>query len=161
MSSYPRMKHQFPWKPHVKKSEKVHQHLSQPQYEGIPGWLLLSHNRFGEPEAIFVDKNEKQKPLQIILDERMFSDTVLRVVQIQPHVYVAYDIRWLNGKNLFETLNYQQRKEKLDELLGLFHSPDFTALVTVEDVPVGTTIRGYEYYDDAPGTLGVFLPVEE
>lgn len=76
-------------------------------------------------------------------------------------MYVAYDIRWLNGKNLFETLNYQQRKEKLEELLGLFHSPEFTALVTVENAPVGTTIRGYEHYDDKPGTLGVFLPVEE
>lgn len=157
------MKRLFPWRPQVRKGQpdKALHQLNQLQYEGIPGWILLSHNNKGDPEALFVDSQDKVKPIQIILDERMFSDTVIRVVQIRPDVFVAYDLRWLNGTCLFEKLNYKQRREKLDELIGLFHYPDFAALLTLDEVPSGTSIRGYEYYDDQPASTGVFIPVNE
>ena len=95
------------------------------------------------------------------MDERMFSDTVIRVTQLSNTVFLACDIRTLNGKNVFETKSYTERRAFLDELLDEFHSPDLCALLTYDEVPVLTPIRGYETYDDNPGTMGVFLPAEE
>jgi hypothetical protein len=95
------------------------------------------------------------------MDERLFSDTVLRVTQIAPSVFLVCDIRWLNGAPLFETLPYSKRRIVLDELLGLVHVPALTALLTYAEVPVLTPVRGWETYDETPGSLGVFLPAEE
>ena len=128
---------------------------------GIPGWILLTHEADGRPVAGFVDSRDRWTPLQIVLDERMCSDTVIRAVQLKPDVFVVYDLRTLNGVNLFERLSYAERRGKLRVLLDIFHSPDLVALVDVDDAPVGTLIRGTECYDDQPGTLGVFLPAEE
>lgn len=76
-------------------------------------------------------------------------------------MYVVNDIRVLNGKNLHETLGFEDRQQDVSALLETFHRPDLVALVTVDDVPDGTPIRGTEYYDSQPGTIGVFLPAEE
>ena len=97
----------------------------------------------------------------MILDERVFSDTVLRVVRLPKDVFIVYDVKTLNGTHVFETLNYEQRQEKLGALLDLFHHPELSALILPEDAPAGTLLRGYEYYDDQPGTLGAFLPAVE
>lgn len=110
---------------------------------------------------MFVDTQEKVTTLQLVMDERMFSDTVLRVVRILPNQFVVYDIRYLNGVNLFESLSYESRKAKLHEILDLFHFPDFASLIEVEDVPFGIPVRGDEHYDSQPGTIGVFLPANE
>ena len=128
---------------------------------GIPGWILLSHESDGRPVAGFVDSRDTWTPLKIVMDERMCSDTVIRVVQLKPDLFVAYDLRTLNGTTLFETMSYADRRAKLRTLLDLFHSPDLVALVDVDDAPVGTLVRGTECYDEDPGTLGVFLPAEE
>lgn len=128
---------------------------------GLPGWILLSHEADGRPVAGFVDSRDRWTPLKIVMDERMCSDTVIRVVQLKPDLFVAYDLRALNGVNLFEKLSYAERRARLRECLDAFHSPDLVALVDVEDAPVGTLVRGTECYDDQPGTLGVFLPAEE
>ena len=95
------------------------------------------------------------------MDERLFSDTVLRVTRLATDLFVVCDIRWLNGKNLFDTLNYTERHAKLDELLALFHFPDLTAFILPGDVPENTPIRGWETYDDAPGSMGVFIPMDQ
>lgn len=108
-----------------------------------------------------MDQNEKTAVLSLVMDERLFSDTVLRVTRLAADMYVVCDIRWLNGKNLFETLNYAERQRKIAELLGAFHFPDLTALVLPEDVPETVPVRGWETYDDVPGTMGVFLPATE
>lgn len=123
--------------------------------------MVLTREPDGRCVSLFVDHAEKVTPVQLVLDERMFSDTVIRVTQLSPDVFLACDIRWLNGKNLFETMPYSKRRAVLDELLGLLHVPVLGALLTYDEVPVLTPIRGYETYDDQPGTLGVFLPAEE
>jgi hypothetical protein len=157
------MRRLHPWTPHVRKSPLVaDRHLLRlPQFMGIPGWILLSHESDGRPIAGFVDSRDHWTPLQIVLDERMCSDTVLRAVQLKPDLFVVYDLRTLNGVTLFETLPYAARRDKLRQLLDLFHVPDLVALVDVEDAPAGALVRGTECYDDQPGTLGVFLPAEE
>jgi hypothetical protein len=154
------MRRLYPWKPHVKKG-KDPLPLKLPQYVGNPGWILLSRETTGKCVSLFVDHAEKVTPIQLVLDERMFSDTVLRVTQLSPDVFLANDIRWLNGKNVFETMPYSKRRALLDELLELLHVPAGAALVSYDEVPVLTPKRGWETYDETPGSLGVFLPAEE
>ena len=99
-------------------------------------------------------------PVPVILDERLFSDTVLRVTRLSKDVYVVCDLRYLNGLCVFETMSYTQRQERIATLLELFHHPDLTALIGYDGVPANTSIRGWETYDIVPGTLGVFIPTD-
>ena len=154
------MRRLCPWKPHVKKG-KDPLPLRIPQYAGNPGWMVLTRETTGKCVSFFVDHAEKVTPVQLVLDERMFSDTVIRVTQVSPNVFLACDLRWLNGKNVFETLSYSKRRAVLDELLGMLHVPALTALLTYDEVPILTPVRGWETYDESPGSLGVFLPAEE
>ncbi len=98
----------------------------------------------------------------MVMDERVFSDTALRVVQIGPTRFLVYDIRYLNGVNLFEKYNYAHRKQVVTEILEEFHQRDLVSLELPEEVSEWQyPLRGYECYDDAAGTLGVFLPAKE
>lgn len=109
--------------------------------------------------ALFVDKHDKVTTIPIVMDERMFSDTVFRVIQMKPDVFLACDIRYLNGIPVYEKLNYASRRTLLESLLDEFHHTDLTALLT--EAPVDSLLHGWEYYDEEPGTLGVFLPARE
>ena len=144
-----------------KESVKAHHLQKIPQYAGTPGWLLLTHNEESKPVALFVDKHDKVTSVPIILDERLFSDTVLRVIQWKPNVFLACDIRYLNGTCVFEKLSYMARRGLLESLLDAFHHTELTALLTYDEVPDDALIHGWEHYDDEPGTLGVFLPAKE
>jgi hypothetical protein len=97
----------------------------------------------------------------LIVDERLCSDTILRAVRLSKGMIVVSDIWVLGGRNLHEKLPFAKRLELLADILDLFHSPELTALVHPNDLPAGTLLRGYEYYDDQPGTLGTFLPAVE
>jgi len=154
------MRRLCPWKPHVKKENvRDHHHLKTPQYVGNQGWMLLTHDEESKPIALFVDKHEKPISVPIILDERMFSDTVLRVIQLKPDVFLACDIRYLNGVCVYEKLNFSARRALLESLLDEFHRTELTALLM--EAPVDSILHGWEHYDDEPGTLGVFLPARE
>lgn len=89
----------------------------------------------------------------------MFSDTLIRVIQLKPDVYIACDLRYLNGTNVYEKLNYTNRHVLLENLLDAFHTTELTALLT--EAPMDCILHGWEHYDDEPGTLGVFLPARE
>jgi hypothetical protein len=157
------MKRLLPLKPLVKPGSVEDRHLLKvPQFVGTPGWLLLTHNEAGDPIAMFVDKQERIELVYLVMDERVFSDTAIRVVKLGPWRYVAYDLPVLNGTSLIETKPYRERQAKLAEVLESFHFPDLVAIETPDQMPLwDTPIRGYEHYDEAPGTLGVFCPVKE
>lgn len=124
--------------------------------------MFLTHNESNDPVALFTDTRDNADMLYLVMDERMFSDTLLRVVKLGPWSYVVYDVAVLNGKPIHETHSYRQRQEMIASLLEAFHFPDLVALWMPSEVPLwDTPIRGYEYYDDAPGTVGVFCPVKE
>jgi len=127
---------------------------------GNPGWILLSHED-NQPVAWFVDHRDTPVALPIVLDERLFSDTVIRVIQLKPSVFLACDIRYLNGINVYEKMPYESRRTLLESLLYECHHPDLTALLTYAEMPDDASIRGWEYYDTEPGTMGVFLPANE
>lgn len=157
------MKRLLPLKPLVKPGNAEDRHLLRvPQFVGTPGWLLLTHNEAGDPIAMFADLQDRVDLVYLVMDERVFSDTLLRVVKLGSWRYVVYDMPALNGKSLYETLSYRQRQEKLVDVLEAFHFPDLIALELPDQVPSWETpVRGYECYDEAPGTLGVFCPVKE
>lgn len=123
--------------------------------------MLLTHDEKSSPIALFVDKNDVCTSLPIVMDERLFSDTVLRVIQLKPAVFLACDIRVLNGISMYDTLSYASRRGLLETLLDAFHHTDLTAVVSYDKVPDDSLIRGWEYYDNEPGTMGVFLPAKE
>ncbi len=124
--------------------------------------MLLTHNEDSEPVAIFSDRQEKLTVIYLVMDERLFSDTVLRVVRVGPSRFIVYDIRYLNGLNMFEKYGYAHRKQVLSDLLDEFHQRDLVSLELPEDIAEWQyPLRGHEYYDDQPGSLGVFLPVKE
>jgi len=155
---YPRMKHLYPWKPLVRKGDRTGQNHRAPQLNGLPGWLLLTQ-RPSTSEAVALSIDEKgghQEELTIVMDERMCCDTVLRTVRLSKDVFVVCDLWAMNGTIVHPLMTWTQRQEWIAECLRLFHQPDFTALFTLADAPVGTLVRGYEYYDDTPGTTGVF-----
>jgi hypothetical protein len=157
------MRKLYPWKPLVKKGplEPDRHRLRKPQFDGRPGWILLTQDNEGMAQALFVDKSEKPELMSLVLDERVFSDTVIRAVRLSKDVFLVYDLKTLNGVSVFETQNYERRQETLRGILEMFHHPDLVALVLPEDAPAGTVLRGYEYYDDQPGSLGAFLPADE
>lgn len=123
--------------------------------------MLLTHDENSVPKALFVDSNERVTPFSVVLDERLFSDTVFRAIKISPRIIVLCDIRWLNGTPFHDRHAFEDRKRCLEALLDTFHAPHQTALITPEQAPLGTLVRGYEYYDSTPGSVGVFIPVNE
>jgi hypothetical protein len=130
-----------------------------PQASGIPGWIFLSHDSDGRAQAMFVDaKGQRQEPMQLVMDERICCDTVFRVVKLSQRIFVVADILWMNGAQIHGKIPFAQREALIGELLETFHVPDFVALISSKDLPMGTLLRGYEYYDENPGTIGVFLP---
>ena len=157
------MKRLLPRTPLLKPGNAEDRHLLKvPQFVGTPGWLLLSHNEHGDPIAMFADKQDHVDIVYLVMDERAFSDTIFRVVKLGPWRYVVYDMPLFNGTPLLETHSYRQRQEKLAEVLDLFHFPDLIALETPDQVPTwDTPVRGFEHYDEIPGSVGVFCPVKE
>jgi len=127
----------------------------------MPGWIILSHNNDGEAQCIFTDMKEtKQENVPVIIDERLCSDTIFRAVKLSRDIFLIVDIYYLNGSFLHGRKNFEERKQIISELLDLFHTTDLAAFFSIDDVPVGTPIRGYEYYDILPGSIGIFVEGE-
>ena len=126
-----------------------------PQYNGLPGWVVLGHDENSLPRAVWTDGKTEER-LPIVMDERLCFDTILRCVRLGPKQIVVYDIWTVNGEFVHNKVSFGKRQEILAALLAEFHQPDLTALVTIGDAPANALIRGYESYDDMPGTMGMF-----
>ena len=148
--------------PLVKKGNPISDPFQVPQLSGTPGWIYLTHDKEGNAHAYFTDaKGDRTDQLSLVMDERVCCDTIFRVVRLAPKIYVVYDLFVLNGVKVHEILSFQQRQERIAEILELFHQPDLVALTTIEDAPVGCTVRGHELYDGIPGSIGVYIPSVE
>jgi hypothetical protein len=151
------MRRLYPWKPLVRKGEPTPGRHRVPQLNGLPGWLLLTQRPSSEFVALSIDeKGGHEEEIPIVMDERVCCDTIFRTTRLSKGVFVVNDVWVMNGTAVHLLANWTQRQEWIAECLRLFHQPDLTALFTLADAPVGTLVRGYEYYDDMPGSIGVF-----
>ena len=155
---YQRIRRLYPWRPLTKKGEPSSGRHRVPQLNGLPGWLLLTQRpSTHEFVALSIDdKGGNQEELSLVMDERMCCDTIFRTVRLSKDVFVVSDVWAINGTIVHPRSTWAQRQEWIAEILRLFHQPDLTALFTLADAPAGTLVRGYEYYDDLPGSIGVF-----
>lgn len=115
---------------------------------------MLGHDE-GVPRAMWTDGKTEER-LPIVMDDRLCFDTILRGVRLGPKQIVVYDIWTVNGECVHNKVSFRKRQDILVALLADFHRPDLTALTTIGDAPANALIRGYESYDDMPGTMGVF-----
>lgn len=144
--------------PLVRKGNPISDPFQVPQLSGTPGWIYLTHDKEGNAHAYFTDAKDRTDQLALVMDERVCCDTIFRVVRLAAKIYVVYDLFVLNGVKIHETLSFQQRQERISEILELFHQPDLVAMTTIADAPVGSHVRGYEQYDTIPGSIGVYIP---
>ena len=151
-----RMRSLYQWHPLVKKGQPTSQTCKcVPQFNGIPGWVLLGHDDNEVPRAMWTDGKTEEK-LPIVMDERLCFDTIFRCVRLGPKQIVVYDVWAVNGEHVHNRLSFAKRQDIVASLLAEFHQPDLTALTTIGGAPANALIRGYESYDDMPGTMGVF-----
>jgi hypothetical protein len=128
-----------------------------PQFIAQQGWIILIYE--GEiPKAFWISQNLKEiKELTIALDERLFGDTILRAERITGHEdkYVISDIFMYASTNVFRITNFEQRETFIKKILNKFYKPikGLTEFYTKKD---SFPIKGYEYYDNKPGSFGIF-----
>jgi hypothetical protein len=129
----------------------------------MPGWVVLTHDNQGSAQALFFDAKGVRvpEPIQVIMDHRACSDTIFRAIRLSADIIVLSDIWTWNATIVHSKYPYSKRAQLIADILDMFHSPDLVAFVHPNDLPVGTLIRGQEWYDEQPGTLGVFLPAVE
>jgi hypothetical protein len=125
--------------------------------------LVLTHDDKNVAQSVFVDAKgvRPPEPVQLIMDHRACSDTVFRVIRLSKDMFVVSDVWAWNGTIVHSKYPYSKRSGLIRDILDVFHSPDLAALIHPDDLPVNTLIRGTEWYDDEPGSLGVFIPAVE
>ena len=115
----------------------------------------MGHDDEGVSRVMWTDGKSEER-LPIVMDERLCFDTIFRCVRLGPKQIVVYDVWTVNGECVHNKVSFRKRQDILVSLLAEFHQPDLTALVSIGDAPANALIRGYESYDDMPGTMGVF-----
>lgn len=162
-----RMKSLYQWRPLVKKGQPLSSPLQEvPQFNGIPGWILCTHDEQNRPRVLWTERGTTAESLDVGMDERVCGDTIFRAIRLSPRVFLLADIWVFNAENIHHGKTFADRQAIIAKILDYFHEPDLTAFVHMEDVPVGTLIRGYESYDGLPGSIGSFsehklLPAQE
>jgi len=133
-----------------------------PQGDGIPGWLCLTRDPVNSsPVALWVPRKANPKPqiFRIVVDDRCFEDSILRVEYTPTHLYIA-DVWMWNGIKIFNRTSLAWRQTFLTDILPVVYTscPGFESravqLRTVENLK--NDIRGYEYYSDRIGETGLF-----
>lgn len=129
---------------------------SVPQGKGTPGWLILSRSPVPIPYFVSRCNTPTPIPLRMVVDERLFEDSIFRVEKTATHLYLA-DIWMLNGVPIFDSTTFQERQELLQSLFKAFWTdcPPFQTL-QVDLRSNVTDVRGYEYYTNERGAIGIY-----
>jgi hypothetical protein len=124
---------------------------------GVPGWLCLTRDSSSQPVAYWVQRNRSVQILRIVLDDRCFEDTILRVEYTPTHVFIA-DVWMWNGSPTFKTTTFAWRQAFLEEVFPLVYTscPGFESRAFALRNHVGASVRGYEYYTNGKGSTGKF-----
>lgn len=133
-----------------------------PQFKSIQGWILLTYENC-IPICLWVTQKDTKK-LKICLDERLFSDTILKVEKVSYNKYVISDIFMYSSTNIFILTNYEERYKWLTRLINTFykHIETFDELYLKSDLECNEfPIKGYEYYDSKKGSYGYYSDKKE
>ena len=131
-----------------------------PQGSGIPGWLCLTRDPASSaPVALWVPRRVDPKPqvFRIVMDERCFEDSILRVEYTSTHLYIA-DVWMWNGIKMFNRTSFAWRQTYLQDTLPVMYTPcpGFESRAVELRHEAMADIRGYEYYTDRIGETGLF-----
>lgn len=131
-----------------------------PQGSGIPGWLCLTRDPASSaPVALWVPRRVDPKPqvFRVVIDERCFEDSILRVEYTSTHLYVA-DVWMWNGIKMFNRTSFAWRQAYLKDMLSVMYTscPGFESRAVELRGEGMCDIRGYEYYTDRIGETGLF-----
>lgn len=134
--------------------------IKVPQGSGIPGWLCLTRDPTNStPLALWVPRRVDPKPqvFRVVMDERCFEDSILRVEYTSTHLYVA-DVWMWNGIKIFNRTTFAWRQNYLKEMISLMYTscPGFESRAVELRSDTMSDIRGYEYYTDRIGETGLF-----
>lgn len=131
-----------------------------PQGSGIPGWLCLTRDPASSaPVALWVPRRVDPKPqvFRIVMDERCFEDSILRVEYTSTHLYIA-DVWMWNGVKMFNRTSFAWRQTYLNEMISVMYTscPGFESRAVELRNDGMPDVRGYEYYTDRIGETGLF-----
>lgn len=130
---------------------------SAPQGNGIPGWLYLTRNP--KPIAYWIQRvdNPTPVPVRLVLDERCFEETILRVEKTPTHLYIA-DIWMWNGIPIFCNTSFDERQTFLKSVYEELYTscPEFETYA-IQLRSNLKEIRGRELYTNDPGARGIFV----
>lgn len=114
MSLVNRLQTHYGWTPNFHLESKKQGHL-----EHNSGWIVLTieNNR---PVCLFIT-NKLTKYLSIVLDERLFSDTIFKVEQTSRNTYNILDVWLYNSSCIYAGTSYSQRSLWIDSILEIFH----------------------------------------
>ena len=131
-----------------------------PQGSGIPGWLCLTRDpATSAPVALWVPRRVDPKPqvFRIVMDQRCFEDSILRVEYTSTHLYVA-DVWMWNGIKMFNRTSFAWRQTYLRDMLPVMYTPcpGFESRAVELRSEAMADIRGYEYYTERIGETGLF-----
>jgi hypothetical protein len=144
----------YGWTPNYRlvfKKPVLQEHkVKVPQFKGEQGWIFLTYDPL--PVCYWIGKETVK--LQICLDERLFGDTLFRAERISSTQYVISDLFMYSATNIFRTTTYAER-QKIIRGLMTFHK-HIPRLVEFYTKDAQFPIKGYEYFDDKKGSMGVY-----
>ena len=135
--------------------------VKAPQGSGVPGWLCLTRGdtATSAPVALWVPRKTDPQPqvFRIVMDERCFEDSILRVEYTPTHLYIA-DVWMWNGIKLFSRTSFAWRQTFLRDVLSCMYTscPGFESRAVELRSGGMAGIRGYEHYTDRIGETGLF-----
>ena len=130
----------------------------KPAHQGHnSGWIVLSHEN-NQPRCSWISKTECTQ-LPIVLDERLFGDTIFKVERTSSNTYNILDVWMYNSSCIYAGTTFKQRSEWLDLVLKMFHNPILTKLthskpnkviILKTAIPDVYSIKGEEGYVQIP-----------
>lgn len=81
--------------------------------------LTIEKNR---SVCVFIT-NKIIKYLSVVLDERLFSDTIFKVEQTSSNTYNILDVWLYNSSCIYAGTSFSQRSMWIDSILETFHTP--------------------------------------
>jgi hypothetical protein len=110
------------------------------------------------PVCMWITPHECRR-MTCIIDERICSDTLIRVERIDEYKFVISDIWLYNSNCVYACSTFKQRYNWLQSLLKEIHHPveGTVHLIHKSDLPHNTPLRGEEVYTNTIGSAGIYV----